>query len=414
MTAAARILFISKYLPHRAQDVHGVYKRLDMWVEALSEVGELEFLFYVHPESPTPPDAGARAARRLERRWGRPVRLQICEHGDPEPRSRWQAYGPSVLSMFRQGIYRAMSGSEQVAAFRQALSDSVDLVFAHRLTAMCPVLLSGRPLPPVLFDLDDIEHLSRFRKLATPPLWPGKKAAYLQLPAFWLGEWRAIRSVERTFVCSERDRRYLERQGLSGISVVPNAVSFPAEVHEPEGRDLLFLGSYSYRPNRNAARWLARDIWPRIRDRVPEATLVLAGGDQQLLDEEIHRTAGVEVLGFVEDLDALYRRIRVVCCPLLAGGGTRFKIVEAAAYGRPVVSTTVGAEGLELDDGEEILIRDETERLADACVELLQDPERANRIGRAARRAAEGRFERQSVVEEMGRLVRAELSETAT
>lgn len=413
MTAGPRILFVSKYLPHHERQVHGVYKRLDMWVEALSELAELEFLFYVHPESPTPPHAVERAARRLERRWELPVRLRLCEHGDPWPSSRWQAYGPGIVSMFRQGIYRAMSGPEQVAAFREAVSGDTDLIFAHRLTAMCPVLRTEGELPPVLFDLDDIEHLSRFRKLSTPPLWPGKRLAYLQLPAFWLGEWRAIRSVRRTFVCSERDRRYLERQGLRRISVVPNAVTFPAEPAQAEGQDLLFLGSYSYRPNRNAARWLARDIWPKVRDRVPGATLVLAGGDEELLDEEIRATEGVEVPGFVEDLEALYRRSRVVCCPILAGGGTRFKIVEAAAFGRPVVSTTVGAEGLELSDGEEIVIRDDAEAFADACVELLADAGRANRIGHAARQAAGERYDREGVIEEMRRLVRAEQAEAA-
>jgi glycosyltransferase involved in cell wall biosynthesis len=93
----------------------------------------------------------------------------------------------------------------------------------------------------------------------------------------------------------------------------------------------------------------------------------------------------VEYLGYVRDLDGLYANTRVVCCPMLNGGGTRVKLIEAAAYARPMVSTHIGAEGLDFEDGKEILLRDDDESFAEACTILLQDATVRRTMGLAAR-----------------------------
>ena len=100
----------------------------------------------------------------------------------------------------------------------------------------------------------------------------------------------------------------------------------------------------------------------------------------------------------MNNLDPLYRRVRIVCCPILSGGGTRLKILEAGAYGKAIVSTTVGAEGLDLRDDQGIVLRDGGPAFARVCVELLRDPARCERLGAAAREAVARRYDRRKIV----------------
>lgn len=410
MTPTPRILFVSRFFPRDRQHVQGVYMRQSMWIEALARVGELRFLFYVDERVPTGSRALAQHERRLERRWDVPVSLRLCRYSFRRPETRWEAYVAPATSFFAQGMYRTLSRPAQVGALAEELDARPDLVFAHRLDAMAPLLRAGRPTGTVLLDLDDVEHLARFRRIGQPPTWPGKKLEYLQLPALWWGERKAVARARRTYVCSDRDRVYLERQGFGDLAIVPNAVHVPPEPSPPTASPaLLFIGVYTYLPNRNAAHRLALELWPRIREHVPNGRLILAGAGEERFDRAVKSQSGVEVTGFVDDLEALYARTRVVACPIREGGGTRIKILEAAAHGRPVVSTTIGAEGIDFRDGEEILLRDAPDAFAAACAELLLDEDRGRQIGRAAREACRSLYDRPSVVDSMEEGIRSEL-----
>jgi glycosyltransferase involved in cell wall biosynthesis len=250
---------------------------------------------------------------------------------------------------------------------------------------------------PVLFDLDDLEH----RKA-----WAYVRADGSRSPARWLGvagvAWavrRAVRRSRRTFVCSDDDARHVRRlTGTDRVRRVPNAVRVPEPVPPPPTEPaLLFLGAYRYGPNADAAGWLLRQVWPRVRAAVPDARLVLAGPDSHRIPGGDEAGPGVERPGFVDDLDALYRRVRVACCPVRLGSGTRIKVLEAAAHARPVVATRFGAAGSGLEDGRHLLLRDSPADFAAACVALLQDDARAARLGRAARLAVAARFDRPRV-----------------
>jgi glycosyltransferase involved in cell wall biosynthesis len=105
----------------------------------------------------------------------------------------------------------------------------------------------------------------------------------------------------------------------------------------------------------------------------------------------------------VERLEDVYAKARVVCCPILSGAGTRVKIIEAAAHGRPVVSTKIGAEGLEFAEGSEIILKETPSQLATACLELLLDAAKCHRIGMAAHRAAQRLYDRAQTIERIRR-----------
>jgi glycosyltransferase involved in cell wall biosynthesis len=162
-----------------------------------------------------------------------------------------------------------------------------------------------------------------------------------------------------------------------------------------------------YRPNAQAADSLAQEIWPAVRARVPAARLAIVGPGREHTASYHSPDESVTFTGFVDDLQPWYRRARVVCCPIHHGGGTRVKIIEAAAHAKAIVSTRMAAEGLNFEDGREIILRDAPAELAQACVHLLGDPNAAAELGRAALQKARGTYERSAVVDQLADIFRA-------
>ncbi len=407
-----RVLFISTAFPGDPQRcIHGVFRRAEMFVDAIREVAQLSLLYYVPPDIDVSPLSVANYRESLSNRWGVDLQLFLCrreELGDEA--SKWARYGSGIFNFFKQGVYRFGSGRSQLKALDTALQSQPDMIFAHRLAAMCPLLLMGGTLPRILFDLDDVEHVAQIRVARQSANPRDKMLSYLYVPALVFGERRAIRRARETFVCSPSDRRYLsERWRLPRISVVPNAISIPRAQPAPEESTVLFLGNFGYEPNLQAARFLIKTIWPRIRKASPKARLIIAGDCSDRIGYTHEVDYGIELTGFVDDLEALYRRSRIVAVPILAGSGTRIKIIEAAAYGKPIVATSVGAEGLEMRDGHELLIRNAPDAFAAACVRLLDDPDLCHQLGSAGRTAAEEHYDRSNVV----RLIQNRIREAA-
>jgi len=396
-----RTLVISGYSPSTVENSsHGIFKRLDTFIEALAADGEIDLLFFTGDSAEVAGKEHERIQRASLDRWGARVTV-FLGHKSPKapPSSILARHVKPMLAVSAQPGFDDMTGPSQAALFESCLARRPDLMFAHRLEAMLLAMAAKRPLPPVLYDVDDVEHVKFLRFLKQPPFWRGKFLMYTHWPILYSTERRAIRRAHTAFVCSETDRAYLrDRCGLRNVEIVPNAVRIPEATPVPNAPNLLFLGNYRYAPNARAAEHLTTDIWPRIRAAVPDAKLILAGrgADRLHLPEE---RAGIDVRGFVADLDLLYREVRVVTCPILAGGGTRFKIIEAAAYGRPIVSTTLGAEGIPFVDGREIWLADQPERFADACVELLVDDAKCTQLAIGSREKAALLYDRDNIIE---------------
>ena len=403
MTPLKRVLFVSRqFPPDFVRSVHGVYIRMRVFLDALQEMAEsLEMLFYVEEGVDVSPAAMQQAEVDMQAFWGIRATVTLCPVATPDdPRGFVNHYLRPAASFFAQALYAGTAGPAQVAAFETAVDAGPEAIFVHRLDAMCPALLTRRPLPPIYLDVDDIDHVKVVRQLRQPPFWPGKFLYYLQVPALVSGERRAIKLARKSFVCSDVDRDYLAtRWRLPGVVTLPNAVSIPAEyATEPGARSLLLVATYAYGPNIIAADFLVKDVWPLVREACPDARLIVAGNKPDRIPSFAQHPAGVEFTGFVPDLEMLYRRAAIVSCPILSGGGTRIKILEAAAHGKAVVSTVVGAEGLELRDGDEIVLRDGARAFADACIELLGNPSRREALGRAAREAVARRYDRRRIV----------------
>jgi len=404
-----RILFVSEYFHGEPEtEVGGVFQRRQLFIDAAYALGELDILFYVHHGIATSTESVARWQDILSQDWGISFTLHLCHLYDPNvdrphlyDRLRFHA------SMLRRGVFNvtnkelglSTSGDMQVRAFEDCLNRDPNLVIAHRLGAISPMALSNCRIPPILLDMDDVEHVRYGRFLDEKRSLGVDVASQLKLKLLLLSEARALRTAHSTFVCSERDREILQTvEPKSNIVTIPNAVSAHQLARAPDSHNVLFIGYFGYEPNALAANHLITKIWPVISQAAPEARLLIAGKNPENIDMYGRVDDTVRFLGFVEDLDALYARTNLVACPIQIGSGTRVKIIEAAAYGKPVVATSIAAEGLDFEEGSEIIIRDSSSDFATACVALLKDRKLASKIGRQASVRVKQNYNRENIV----------------
>ncbi|HMF40268.1 MAG TPA: glycosyltransferase family 4 protein [Polyangia bacterium] len=402
-------LLVSTHFPRDASYAGGVHRRLDMLMAALTSASDkVTALFLVRPDAVDAAEPARRAYEDyLRGRWSAPIALRLApvrridQAGEG---SGWRRLLEGTFDFRRTAQLRPLYNDDAVTAVRAALAEQPAIVFAHRLDAMSVLLRVPAGEAKVFFDLDDVEHVATFRRLVTSPQWPGERLQLLHVPALMAGERQALRRARATFVCSQKDKALLGKlfgARAATVRVVPNATAIPeAPLPVSADKTVLFVGTFDYRPNVDAADRLARSIWPLVRARVPDARLVIVGKRPEVVPafSASPRDESVTFTGFVDDIRTVYPPARVVCCPIGTGAGTRVKIVEAAGFARPVVSTALGAEGLDFADGSEILLRETDEALAAACSELLLDERRAATLGQAAWQRARAVYDRATTV----------------
>lgn len=254
--------------------------------------------------------------------------------------------------------------------------------------------LAGRPAR-VCLDLDDFESKTARRRAAAMARIMGRQIGLLHrldAPKFTALERRALRLADAISLCSSLDRDgFNARYATTKATVVPNTVRDPGEPAAPREAagpaGLLFVGNFHFHPNVEAIRDFIADVLPILRRDCPRPfVLRLVGRGAGGFEVDTASHPEIERHSDVPDLRSFYRDAAVVIAPIRSGGGTRIKIVEALSYGRPVVSTRLGAEGLEVTDGTDILLRDEPRDFAAACAALLADPDLRRRLGEAGRR----------------------------
>lgn len=243
-----------------------------------------------------------------------------------------------------------------------------------------------------------------YRIFQVEPRWDRKIRRLLDTVAMLQWEPRYAKRFDRCTTVSEIDRALLLKANPRlQIDVIPNGVDIqkyeplPAENASPT---MLFIGNMEYTPCVDAVLYFCREIFPHIRRTIGAAQLWIVGRDPRPEVLQLNGD-GVQVTGRVEDVVPYYKRSAVCVVPLRAGGGTRLKILEAMALGRPVVSTTIGCEGLEVVDGEHLLIADTPEQFAEKTVRLLTDRELYQYISANGRRLVEARYGWDKIVERL-------------
>jgi hypothetical protein len=337
----------------------------------------------------------------LKHVWGIEATIRVARRSPPS-RLPWLAQQlRGVLGYGHTPTMLEMTSAELVAVLRSELGERPPrFVVAHRLASMFVLTQLAVNLPPTYFDMDDVEHIFALRSVRTAASVRRKIFGLMALPGLLYAEWRALRRARLSFVCSTRDVHYLSSQFLTRtVQMLPNAVAIPLAAHTPPpAQTILMVGAYTYGPNADAAEFFINDILPLLRKRFPEAQLWLAGAGTEGLPSFGRSPANVRFLGFVDDLATLYESARIVVCPVRYGGGTRVKLVEAAAWGKAIVTTTLGAEGLGMKPGQDALFADFPGAFADACARLIEDEALCARLGGNARRLAIEQFDQERIV----------------
>jgi glycosyltransferase involved in cell wall biosynthesis len=174
--------------------------------------------------------------------------------------------------------------------------------------------------------------------------------------------------------------------------VYPNAIPWTPVPSKTKEQAIVFSGNLEYHPNLSAVRFFAHEIWPKLRDRWPDLVWRLVGKAPGAVAKLIVDDPRIQLSGPVEDAVAELARAQVAVVPLLAGSGTRFKILEAWAAALPVVSTSIGAEGLPALDGEHLLLADTAPAFADAVSRLLTCKDLRKSVGNRGRLLLEKEF----------------------
>lgn len=236
-------------------------------------------------------------------------------------------------------------------------------------------------------DYNDVEHVAFQRRLKLHPKIRHRILDLTQVFHRRALDFKLMKSCKSVLVCSKHDVDYLRNElKINHAVAVNNAVDAPPCEHidSTGGRTLLFVGSMRWQPNIDAVDFFLLHVFPKVLSVIPDVSLTIVGDGSEsvLIPPDLIRS--VNVLGYVESLGKIYKESGIAICPILSGSGTRVKLVEAASYGKAIVSTSIGCEGLEFVNGKNCLIEDESEGFAQAICKLINDQNMRAQIGKEA------------------------------
>lgn len=249
--------------------------------------------------------------------------------------------------------------------------------------------------PRLILDEHNIEYEVFERMHESERSLPRRSFNRLEYVRFRQFEQRWWRRVDGCAVTSEREQRIVRRFAPdTPTAVVANGVDLdyfrPWDV-APDPQTAVFNGVLDYRPNVDAAYYLADEIWPLVLERCPGAQLTIVGRGESAELRRLRRPA-IVVTGEVPDVRPYLAKAAVVLVPIRMGGGTRLKVVEGLAMGKAMVSTSLGCEGVDVHDGEHLMVADAPGRFAAAVVRLFEDPPLARALGSAGRTRMEQEY----------------------
>ncbi len=367
--------------------------RLAKVIEAVSELGEMD-LFTLYDPTRTdpvlPPDL--------------PVsRLLTVKYPASSRQRRWRTDWLTQRGLPMEVVMRGADHSPR-DAFESWASDRYDLAW---FSTAAVFEWMGRPrLGPTIIDLMDLEDVKarqRSTLLRAAPTAPGVSSRVRQMAASlqarknagdWTGFQRSVAGdVDRVVLCSDTD---VGRSRIPNAVAVPNAYPKPARsvghLQPLDPPTILLQGSLNYPPNMDAVDWLIDEVEPLLRAKIPEARIRLVGKPTPGVERR-DRPPDVTVVGRVPAMEPELARADIAVVPLRIGSGTRLKILESFAHRLPVVSTTLGADGLDVEDGVHLLIADGAADFAEACQRLLTDVDLRSRLVDAAEELYLGRYE---------------------
>lgn len=353
-----------------------------------------------------------------------PVLKSVCQDVFTVPikRSKIKDIGYWVRSNFSGKPF--LIERDDIREMRQLVAqilrqDKVDIIHADQLTmtqfgfftqqtdGLVTDLSRYHGVPFRIFDAHNAVWTIVERMKENAP-WFLKPVAGLESRRIKYYEGRIVNEFEHTFAVTEPDktalkdalRSIVEVEDLESnrITVVPIAVDTqelqPAK-RVAGSKNILTLGTLHYPPNADGIRWFANDVFPLVQAQEPDATLTIIGKNPpaDLLQLQERNPGTIEVTGYVEDLSPYFDKAGAMVIAVRAGGGMRVRILEAFARGMPVVTTTIGLEGIDAVPGEHVLVEDTPQGFAESTLALLANPELADKLSRSGRRLAEDNYD---------------------
>jgi polysaccharide biosynthesis protein PslH len=278
-----------------------------------------------------------------------------------------------LISFFSPFPYTVLANTHsriKASLSRMLTENAIDLVQIQELYLAANVSQASITLPVVL-DAQNSEPLIFERMIAVEKNRIKKAYYFAQKKKMAWFERKVAACAAGIFSVSSQEKAYFE-QFNKHVFLVPNGIEQTKNVPPSTSNKLLFTGLLSYPPNRDALLFFLEEIWPLIRDENPflQFNIVGRSPDAVLLN---YSDARVRFFPDEDDIIPFFNESRIMVVPLRAGGGTRFKILEAFAERVPVVSTSIGADGLDVKNNEHLLIRDTPESFAEAVLELYCD-----------------------------------------
>ena len=279
-------------------------------------------------------------------------------------------------------------------AFQEQLQEKIQTIEPALL------LFSGTSILPFLtqkintltiLDAYDINWVRLKRQLTinTPLAFKRRLRVVLEVSLAKRYEGRKHALADEIWVCSDVDGSTIKKNGYTGqLQIVPNFFPQNPNIRSVTQKEptctILFVGTMGYHPNRDGVTWFLRNCWRKIKQLQPEAQFWVVGkwpswgqpGSE-------YQQAGVQALGYIEDLTAVWQAADIFLCPLRIGSGTRIKILEAWANQLPVLTTSIGIEGLLSEPGVNAIVEDEPAEFIQAIISLLQDLSLRQTIGKA-------------------------------
>ena len=320
----------------------------------------------------------------------------------PKSAAEMMEYGCRLLSPQPYGITKYCRSNVRRELLALLKQETYDVILCDFVIA-AGVIPWDWPTPKVLFTHNvEAAIWRRHYDVATNPIW--KAISWWEWRRMETAERRYLRLADRVLTVSETDRdAFVSFLNPGKITVIPTGVDvdyFQPMPVEENANSLVFTGSMDWLPNEDAILYFADAILPLIKRQCPNVSLEVVGrSPSRKLQALAEREESVRLTGWVEDIRPFVALGSICIVPLRIGGGTRLKIFEAMAMSKAIVSTSVGAEGLPVQNGENILLADAPGDFADSVVSLLRDPNQRKLLGTAARALVQEKYSWPKVAE---------------
>jgi polysaccharide biosynthesis protein PslH len=297
---------------------------------------------------------------------------------------------------------------EAAAALRELLrAEKYDVI-------ICDFFLTGGVIPwelgyPTILFTHNVEAQIWLRhcQVSKNPVW--RAVSWREYKTIARLETRYVREATSVLAVSENDKELfsacIPREKITVVETGVDVDYFRPAREQEQAHTLVFTGSMDWMPNEDGIVWFVDNILPLIRAEIPQVELLVVGRRPSKRLEELGRTPGIRVTGTVDDIRPYLATGAVYVVPLRIGGGTRIKIFEAMAAGKAVVSTRLGAEGLPVTNGEDIVLADEPREFAERVVGLLRNETERSRLGEKARTLVEEKYSWSSVAGRLSEVI---------